>query len=200
MVATLSLDELQVTASVMSTVVPSSKVPMAVNCLVWPELIEALVGLIAIDRKLARVTVTLVEPLMVADVAVILTVPAATAVTRPAPETVATVLSSEDQVTDPVMFLVLPSSYVPVAVICLVLPTETDGVAGVTVMLVNVGSTKKPLQPERLTVTRMSNRNCRNEFETLSRPKGPPAFDTTSVPLRPRRTSLLSTQSTRLSA
>ena len=60
MVATLSLDELQVTASVTSTVVPSSKVPMAVNCLVWPELIEALVGLIAIDRKLARVTVTLV--------------------------------------------------------------------------------------------------------------------------------------------
>ena len=142
MVATLSLDELQVTASVMSTVVPSSKVPMAVNCLVWPELIEALVGLIAIDRKLARVTVTLVEPLMVADVAVILTVPAATAVTRPAPEIVATVLSSEDQVADPVMFLVLPSSYVPVAIICLVLPTETDGVACVTVMLVNVGSTK----------------------------------------------------------
>jgi len=149
---------------------------------------------------LARVTVTLVEPLMVADVAVILTVPAATAVTRPATETVATVLSSEDQVTDPVMFLVLPSSYVPVAVICLVLPTETDGVAGVTVMLVNVGSTKKPLQPERLTVTRMSNRNCRNEFETLSRPKGPPAFETTIVSLRPRRTSLLSTQLTRLSA
>src|SRR5215469_10441769 len=126
MVATISLDELQVTASVMSTVVPSSKVPMAVNCLVWPELIEALVGLIAIDRKLARVTITLVDPLIAADVAVTLTVPAPTAVTRPASETVATALSSEDQLTDPVMFLVLPSSYVPVAVICLVLLSCTS--------------------------------------------------------------------------
>ena len=167
MVATLSLDEPQVTASVMSTLVPSSSVPMAVNCLVWSERIEALVGLIAIERKLARVMVTLVEPLMVADVAVTLTVPGATPVTTPASETVATALSSEDQLTEPVMFLVLPSSYVPVPVICLVVPTETDGVAGVTVMLVNVGSTKNPLQPDRLTVTGTSRRNRNNRLKEL---------------------------------
>jgi hypothetical protein len=167
-VATLLLDELQVTASVMSTVLPSSNVPMAVNCWVWSELIETLVGLIAIERKFATVMVTLVDPLMVPDVAVTLTVPGVIPVTKPLSDSEATALSSEDQLTEPVMSLVLPSSYVPVAVICLVLPTETDGVAGVTVMLVNVGSIKNPLQLDRLTVIRMSDKNRSNEFEALA--------------------------------
>jgi hypothetical protein len=167
-VATLVLDELQVTASVMFTVDPSSNVPVAVNCLVWSELIEAFVGLIAIERKLATVMVALVDPLMLADVAVTLTLPGAIPVTKPLPDTVATALSSDDQLTEPVMFLVLPSLYVPVAVICFVLSTEIDGVTGVTVMLLSVGSTKNPLQLDRLTVTRKSERNRSNDFETLA--------------------------------
>jgi hypothetical protein len=145
-VATLVSDDFQVTAFVMSTVDPSSSVPMAVNCFVPSEAIEALVGLIAIERKFATVTVTLVEPLIVTEVAVTSIVPYETPVTRPLSDTVATEVSSEDQLTDPVMFFVLPSLYVPVAVICLVLSTATDGVTGVTVTLVSVGSTKNPLQ------------------------------------------------------
>lgn len=165
-VATLLLDELQVTASVMSTVVPSSNVPVAVNCLVSLEVIELLVGVTAIERKLATVMVTLVDPLMVADVAVTLAVPVAIPVTRPLSETVTTALSSEDQLTEPLMFLVLPSSYVPVAVIRLVLPTETEGVAGVTVMSFNVGLTKNPLQLVRLMVARTSDTNPSNTRDT----------------------------------
>jgi hypothetical protein len=165
-VATLLLDELQVTASVMSTVVPSSNVPVAVNCLVSLEVIELLVGVTAIERKLATVMVTLVDPLMVADVAVTLAVPVAIPVTRPLSETVTTALSSEDQLTEPLMFLVLPSSYVPVAVIRLVLPTETEGVAGVTVMSFNVGLTKNPLQLVWLMVARTSDTNPNNTRDT----------------------------------
>lgn len=169
-VATLLLDELQVTASVMSTVVPSSNVPVAVNCLVSLEVIELLVGVTAIERKLATVMVTLVDPLMVADVAVTLAVPVAIPVTRPLSETVTTALSSEDQLTEPLMFLVLPSSYVPVAVIRLVLPTETEGVAGVTVMSFNVGLTKNPLQLVRLMVARTSDTNPSNTRDTPTPP------------------------------
>lgn len=117
-VATLVLEELQVTASVMSIVVPSSKVPVAVNCWVWLEVIEALLGVTAIERRFATVMVTLVEPLMVPEVAVMLTVPGAKPVTWPLFETFATATSSDDQLTELVMFLVLPSLYVPVAVIC----------------------------------------------------------------------------------
>jgi hypothetical protein len=79
---------------------------------------------------------------------------------------VTTALSSEDQLTEPLMFLVLPSSYVPVAVIRLVLPTETEGVAGVTVMSFNVGLTKNPLQLVRLMVARTSDTNPSNTRDT----------------------------------
>src|SRR5215470_18512416 len=48
---------------------------------------------------------------------------------------------------DAVTFLVLPSSNTPVAVSCSVWLSCNAGLAGVMVMLDNVGSTKKPLQP-----------------------------------------------------
>jgi len=167
-VATLVSDDFQVTAPVMSTVVPSSSVPIAVNCLVWSELIEALVGLIAIERKSATVTVRLVDPLMVTEVAVTSIVPYETPATKPLSDTVATEVSSDDQLTEPVMFFVLPSSYVPVAVICLVLPTTTDGVTGVTVMLDSVGSTKNPLQLVKAKIRTVAQAN--NGKDRLSEP------------------------------
>jgi len=167
-VATLVSDDFQVTASVMSTVVPSSSVPIAVNCLVSSEVIEALVGLIAIERKSATVTVTLVDPLMVTEVAVTSRVPYETPATKPLSDTVATEVSSDDQLTEPVMFFVLPSSYVPVAVICLVLPTTTDGVTGVTVMLDSVGSTKNPLQLVKANIRTVAQAN--NGKDRLSEP------------------------------
>ena len=173
-VATLVSDDFQVTAFVMSTVDPSSSVPMAVNCFVSPEVIEALVGLIAMERKFATVTVTLVEPLIVTEVAVTLIVPYETPDTKPLSDTVATVVSSEDQLTELVMFLVLPSLYVPVAVICLVLPTATDGVTGVTVMLLSVGSTKNPLQlvkAEINNVVQTNNGNNRLSEQVIENPR-----------------------------
>jgi hypothetical protein len=161
-VATPVSDDFQVTPSVMSTVVPSSSVAIAVNCSVSSEVIDALVGLTAIERKFATVTVTLVEPLIVTEVAVMLTVPYETPDTKPPFDTVATEVSSEDQLTEPVMFFVLPSSYVPVAVICLVLSTPTDGVTGVTVMLVSVGSTKNPSQPVKAKTSNVVHTNNGN--------------------------------------
>lgn len=153
-VATLVFADCQVTASVMSIVLPSSSVPVAWYCTVLPEFVESSAGVIAIDFRFATVTVTVVEPLMAPDVAVILAFPTCSPVTRPEFETVAAASLSDDQLTEPVMSFVLPSLYVPVAVICLVELTVTEGVTGVTVMELRVGSTKNPLQPH-IAINRM---------------------------------------------
>ena len=62
------------------------------------------------DLRFATVTVTVVEPLIVPDVAVALALPGSLAVILPLSETVKTAALPEDQLTEPVMFLVLPSS------------------------------------------------------------------------------------------
>ena len=127
-VATLVFEELQFTESVISTWVPSSSVPTALYCWVSPELIEEFVGVISMETRFATVTVTLVEPLMVAEVAVTVALPGSLPLIKPAEETVKTAALLDDQLTEPVIFFVLPSSYVPVAVICRLLPVPTDGV------------------------------------------------------------------------
>ena len=127
-VATLAFEELQFTESVISTWVPSSSVPTALYCCVSPELIEEFVGVISMETRFATVTVTLVEPLMVAEVAVTVALPGSLPLIKPAEETVKTAALLDDQLTEPVIFFVLPSSYVPVAVICRLLPVPTDGV------------------------------------------------------------------------
>lgn len=127
-VATLVFEELQFTESVISTWVPSSSVPTALYCWVSPELIEEFVGVISMETRFATVTVTLVEPLMVAEVAVTVALPGSLPLIKPAEETVKTAALLDDQLTEPVIFFVLPSSYVPVAVICRLLPVLTDGV------------------------------------------------------------------------
>jgi len=109
-VATLLFEELQVTESVISTWVPSCSVPKALYCTVSPALVESLVGLMVIELRFATVTVTVVEPLMVADVAVALALPGSLAVILPLSDTVKTAALPDDQLTEPVMFLVLPSS------------------------------------------------------------------------------------------
>jgi len=68
------------------------------------------------------------EPL----VAVIVVVPAATAVASPDAFMVATAVFEDDHVTWLVMFWVLLSEYVPVAVNCWVAPATIEGFAGVT--------------------------------------------------------------------
>ena len=127
-VATLAFEELQFTESVISTWVPWSSVPTALYCCVSPELIEEFVGVISMETRFATVTVTLVEPLMVAEVAVTVALPGSLPLIKPAEETVKTAALLDDQLTEPVIFFVLPSSYVPVAVICRLLPVLTDGV------------------------------------------------------------------------
>jgi hypothetical protein len=77
------------------------------------------------------------------------------------------------------MFLVLPSSYVPVAVICLVLPTATDGVTGVTVTLLSVGSTKNPLQLVKARINnavQANNGNNRLSEQVIENPHDPTTF------------------------
>lgn len=86
-VATLVFEELQLTESVISTLVPSSSVPQAMYCTVSPALVESFVGVMAIDLRFATVTETAVEPLIVADVAVTLADPGSLPLTIPVEET-----------------------------------------------------------------------------------------------------------------
>lgn len=137
-------DEAHVTWLVKSLVLPSPKVPVAVNCCVPPELRVAEVGLIAIEASAVAVTVMVEVDVKLPEVAVMVALPAFTPVTRPAVDTVAMVLSELDQVTEFVLSSVLLSSKVPVAVSCWVAPTEMVAEFGATAMEVSVASTKKP--------------------------------------------------------
>src|SRR6266581_3693322 len=98
-VATAVLDELQVTWVVRSCVVLSLKVPVAVNCRVVPFAILGVVGVTVIVDRVAAVTVSVVFPETPPKVAVIVVVPAATDVARPAPSIVAKAVFEELQVT-----------------------------------------------------------------------------------------------------
>jgi hypothetical protein len=94
-------------------------------------------------------------PVCVSLVAVIVAVPAPTAVTRPLPDTVATALLSDAQVTVRPVRRVPPASRV-VAVNCWVLPTTTLAVAGLTVTLATgatlTGLSEFPSQSSIVTV------------------------------------------------
>jgi hypothetical protein len=118
----------------------SENVPVAVNCSFVPFAIEGFAGVTAIDTNVADVTVRIVEPLMPADVASILLVPAATAVAKPPAAIVATVVVTELQVAVLVKFCVELSENVPVAVNCSVLPFAIEGFAGVTAIDTSVGA------------------------------------------------------------
>jgi len=136
-VATFPAVELQCPDCVRSCVLPSVYVPVAVYCCVVPSAIVAVAGLIAIDTSVAGVTVSVVDPLIVPDTAVIVAVPCPVLVASPgvAPPVlliVATVGVSDDHAAVPVRFCVLPSVYVPVAVYCCVVPSAIDGAVGVT--------------------------------------------------------------------
>jgi copper chaperone CopZ len=106
---------------------------VAVNCSVVPGAIEGVAGVTAIDTSVAAVTVRVTDPLTEPDVAVIVVVPCATLVASPVVEAmVAPVGSFELHCTVPVMFCVLPSLNVPVAVNCCVTLSGRVGIAGVT--------------------------------------------------------------------
>lgn len=108
--------------------------PEAVNWFLIPTGTLALAGVIDIEDSVARFALKVVRPEIDCKVAVMVAVPAATAVPTPLASTVATDGSEEVQVTCVVISLVVPSEYVPKAVNCQLTSTGTLELAGVTDM------------------------------------------------------------------
>jgi hypothetical protein len=115
--ATLLPVDAQVTVLVMSCVVASLKVPVAVNCCCTPNGIDAPAGVTTRETRVALVTVRDAVPVTVPDGAVFeavtVTVPAATPIAVPFVATASLIVallgSEELQVTLLVTFFTLPS-------------------------------------------------------------------------------------------
>jgi hypothetical protein len=121
---------------VISRVVESEYVPVAVNCWVPPTVILAVVGATVIEDNVAveAVTLRVAVPDLPLKVAVMVAEPAALAVAKPLLTIVAVAVLDELQVTWVVIVELEPSEYVPVAVNCWVAPTIMLAVAGATVI------------------------------------------------------------------
>ncbi len=159
-VATAFDEEAQVTCEVRFCVDPSLYVPVAVNCWSVPSATLALGGVMAIDTRVAAVTVSGASPKTLPCVAMTLVEPCAVAVARPFdPETLLTAATDgvdAVQATSVVMFCVVPSLYMPVAVYCRVVPLASVAVLGVTAIDTNVAavvvSCEEPERPLRAAV------------------------------------------------
>jgi hypothetical protein len=127
-VATEIFDEVQEHNCVISWVDPSLFIPMATNCWKAPTGMD---GITATDDRVAEVTVSVVVPEILPEVAVMLVAPAVTAVARPLLLTVATEVLDELQLTCEVKSWLVPSENVPVAANCPVLCRGVLGLAGV---------------------------------------------------------------------
>jgi hypothetical protein len=119
-VAAAGLDEVQVTWVVISWLVPSEYVPRAINCRVAPTGMLRSVGkeenskgkgfgVTAMEDRVAGVTVRVVLPEILPEVAVMVAVPAVRAVARPLLLTVASEVLDEVQVTWVVISWLVPS-------------------------------------------------------------------------------------------
>jgi len=108
-VATDSLSTLHCAVCVMSWVVPSVNVPVAVNCRFVPSGVEASAGVTATETGIAGLTVSVFEPIIDPEVAVTLVFPTATLVAKPWLFTVATPLLPEVHATESLKSSVLPS-------------------------------------------------------------------------------------------
>ena len=160
-VATSVLADDQVADVVTSTTVLSVKVASAMNCLVRPSTTLGFVGVTATDFTVAAVTVSVVLPVTPANVALICDVPTACAVAIPLVVVplafmVATVVVADTQVARVVKSCVVPSLKVPSAANCLFKPLTTDGLSGVTVIVVSVAAVTRRVvfaeMPERVAV------------------------------------------------
>jgi hypothetical protein len=109
-------DEVQTTTADTSCVVESLSVAVAVNCFVVSGAIVEFAGVIAIETRLAPVTVSEAVPLIEPEVAVIVAVPTPTPVANPL-EVMVAEFDELLQVTF-CSSCVLPSSKLPVAVNC----------------------------------------------------------------------------------
>jgi hypothetical protein len=132
--ATLVGDALHTTLPVMSCVVLSENVPVAVNCCTVPSGIDAVTGVTLMELRVALVTVRTAPweetvPELVVIVAAIVEDPVVNPMASPAaPFTLMPTTEGfeELQVTDQVTFCVLLSVRVPVAVNCTVVPRAID--------------------------------------------------------------------------
>ena len=99
--------------------------------MVVPTAMLEFVGVTAIETKLAEVTVSDAVPLTPPDVAVMVTIPVPVLLANPVESMLVTDVEDEDQFRE-VSSCVLPSSKLPTALNCKVVPKAIDGVAGVT--------------------------------------------------------------------
>src|SRR5712664_1363306 len=138
MFATAVLEEFQLTEEVTSLVLPSVKVPVALNCCFVPSGMEGLRGVTPRDTKTGGVTARVVEPLIDPREAVIAVVPWAKPVARPwLPAELlieATAGFEEFQVTEVVRSETVPFLKKPVAANCCLSPSGIEGFAGDTEM------------------------------------------------------------------
>ena len=102
-VAMLPFEEVQVTAAVISAVVESVYVPVAVYCKVLPFATDPFIGVTAIETSSFTVTVILVVSEIAPLAAVILVPPMETALASPLAFIVAMASFVEDHVTEPVI-------------------------------------------------------------------------------------------------
>lgn len=153
--ATVESDEVHVTDAVISCVVESVNVPVAVNCWVFPSAMLVPVGAIAIDTNVAGVTTSVDTGLETtkSNVAVINVVPVAREVTSPFEPAilliVATPGTDEVHVARVVRSCVAPSTRVPEAVNCFEVPLAMLAVLGEVKMVAtgDVESREVPVMP-----------------------------------------------------
>ncbi len=101
-VATDGFEELQAICLLISRFVPSENAPVAVNCSVIPAGVPGMLGsagLMDMEVRVARVTITVVMPERFSEVAVMVAVPRPMPLTIPILSTVATELFDEVQMT-----------------------------------------------------------------------------------------------------
>lgn len=116
MAATVVLDEFQVTSGVTSWTMALDNVPLAENCWVLPAAMVGVAGVTAMDTTVAEVRV--VEPEVPAKVALMVLVPAATAVATPFVLIVAAAVFDESQVATAVKSWVALFDKTPSALNC----------------------------------------------------------------------------------
>jgi hypothetical protein len=133
-----ALEVVHVTCEVRSRVLPSLNVPIAAICWLVVAARVRLPGAIAIDARLAALTLAEATPLTAPEAAVIVTVPTFRAVNRPLTVIEAIPVFDEFQAAVAVMSWVVPSENDPVAVNCCRVPSGNDPAWGVTAMEVKL--------------------------------------------------------------
>jgi hypothetical protein len=147
-VATDDVDVLQVARWLIFCVVSSVKVPIAVNCCVFPRGISGFVGVTARDLSVAVVTVSMVEPDTSPDDAVITGWPGETPYTLPL-LTVASEVNDDVHVAKVVKSCLVLLEKVPIAVSWISVPLAILGSGGVIDIVTSIaGVTVTVAEPE----------------------------------------------------